>query len=164
MNNISGDFFWVGSWESFVDQINIHQHNHIIVGRYGGSSNAGQYKNEDGCLIWFNEHEDWEFVMILDAHNTAESAELILDQFEREKDQIKHLLSFPITQQTFNLLEKKIVDIFQSEEFLSMCRNVKGETACLIAVRKDKYVWWFPWVTVFFIIFTQNWLHWASTS
>lgn len=33
--------------------------------------------------------------------------------------------------------------MFLSQEFLSACQNVKGETACLIVVRKDKYVWWF---------------------
>ena len=33
--------------------------------------------------------------------------------------------------------------LFLSEEFLSACRNVTGETACLIVARKDQYVWWF---------------------
>ncbi|MBP3041408.1 protein phosphatase 2C domain-containing protein [Bacillaceae bacterium Marseille-Q3522] len=35
------------------------------------------------------------------------------------------------------------INLFQEEQFLSDCRNVKGETACLIVLRKDKYVWWF---------------------
>lgn len=47
------------------------------------------------------------------------------------------------TQKTFKILEEKILSMFQSSEFLSTCRNVKGETACLIVVRKDKYIWWF---------------------
>ena len=32
--------------------------------------------------------------------------------------------------------------MFQSEDFLLACRNVTGETACLIVARKDQYVWW----------------------
>jgi hypothetical protein len=143
MSNLIEDFSWIGSQENFVDKPNIVHLNHIVVGRYGGNSNAGQYKNEDGCLVWLNEKEDWEFVILLDAHNTSESAEIILRQFENESSQIKNLLSLPITQQTFKSVEEKIFNVFQSEEFLSTCRNVKGETACLIVVRKDKYVWWF---------------------
>ncbi|MCH7323433.1 protein phosphatase 2C domain-containing protein [Solibacillus sp. MA9] len=141
-NNIK-DFSWVGSQENFVDRENTQYVNHIIVGRYGGNSNAGQYKNEDGCLVWLNENEDWEFVIILDAHNTAESAEKIVELFEEEKFQIKKILSMKISQNTFKTLEEKILSMFQSREFLNTCRNVQGETACLIVVRKDKYMWWF---------------------
>lgn len=142
MNNSIKDFSWVGSQDNFVDCENIQYVNHIIVGRYGGNSDAGQYKNEDGCLIWLNEKEDWEFVIALDAHNTAESAEKIVELFESEKIQIENILSRMISQKTFKTLEEKILSMFQSREFLSTCRNVQGETACLIVVRKDKYVWW----------------------
>ncbi len=143
MNNDTKDFSWVGSQENFVDKENITYLHHIMIGRYGGNSNAGQYKNEDGCLVWFNEKEDWELVIALDAHNTAESAEKVLELFEEEKNQIKQLLSKETTQETLTTLEEKILSMFQSKKFLSTCRNVKGETACLIVVRKDKYIWWF---------------------
>lgn len=33
--------------------------------------------------------------------------------------------------------------MFQEDSFLKGCRNLQGETACLIVVRKGKYVWWF---------------------
>ncbi|OCA84521.1 protein phosphatase [Bacillus sp. FJAT-27225] len=137
------DFSWVGSQENFVDKPNVLQLNHIVVGRYGGNSNAGQDKNEDGCLVYLNEKEDWEFAILLDAHTTSESAEKILEQFANIKSQIKDLLSLKTNHQFFKRLEDTILNLFQSEEFLSVCRNVTGETACLIVVRKDKYVWWF---------------------
>ncbi|EIT85371.1 hypothetical protein A374_11525 [Fictibacillus macauensis ZFHKF-1] len=143
MNNNIRDFSWIGSQETFVDRESIVCLNHITIGRYGGNANAGQYKNEDGCLIWFNEKENWEFVIILDAHNTAESAEKVVGLFANEKDAIKHLLSLDITQKAFKKLEEKILSMFQSREFLSTCHNIQGETACLIVVRKGKYVWWF---------------------
>ncbi|QDQ02685.1 protein phosphatase 2C domain-containing protein [Lysinibacillus fusiformis] len=143
MNNAIEDFSWVGSQENFIDKPSFLQLNHIGVGRYGGNSNAGQYKNEDGCLVWFNVKEDWEFIILLDAHNTSESAKIILKHFDNEKSQIKDLLSLPTNHQTFKRLEDKILNLFQSEEFLSVCRKVTGETACLIVARKDKYVWWF---------------------
>jgi serine/threonine protein phosphatase PrpC len=135
------DFSWVGSQEDFIDQPNCVQVGKLIVGRYGGSSGAGQTKNEDGCLVWVD--GDWEFAMILDAHTTAESAEAVVKQLESKKDAIKNILSVPLTSSSFKKLESTIVDIFQDEMFLSKCENIKGETSCLLVVRKEKFLWWF---------------------
>lgn len=143
MNKEMKEFSWVGSEESFVDKEDIMYLSHMMIGRYGGNSKTGQYKNEDGCLVWLNEKEDWEFVMILDAHNSAESAEKVLRLFEGEKSQIKQLLSMTASQKSFKILEETIISLFQSREFLSICQKVKGETACLIAFRKNQYIWWF---------------------
>ncbi|WP_313893910.1 protein phosphatase 2C domain-containing protein [Psychrobacillus sp.] len=143
MNNGINDLSWVGSERNFVDDPLIMQIQHIVVGRYGGNSNAGQYKNEDGCLVWANEKEDWEFVIILDAHKTAKSAEVVLKQFEKKRIDIRNQLSLELSYDTFNHMEKFILSIFKEEEFLDACRKVEGETACLIVVRKGKYIWWF---------------------
>lgn len=143
MNKFLEDFSWIGSQEVFVDKPNIQHLNHMTIGRYGGNSSAGQYKNEDGCVVWLDEKEDWEFVIILDAHNTAESAEIVVEQFEKKKIEVKHLLSLPLDHLTFKNFEHMVLNIFQEEEFLSTCRNIQGETACLIVVRIDKYIWWF---------------------
>ena len=40
-------------------------------------------------------------------------------------------------------MEEKLLDIFQGENFLEQCKQVKGETACLICIRKENYLWWF---------------------
>ena len=137
------DFSWAGSRENFVDKPDIKELGNIVLGRYGGNSSAGQYKNEDACLIWTDENEDWEFVMVMDAHNTAESAEKVLEQFEVNKTGLKKRLSGEIRAEFFIQLEERVLEIFRDEEFVKICRNVQGETACLIAVRKDKYLWWF---------------------
>ncbi|MGE8203687.1 protein phosphatase 2C domain-containing protein [Heyndrickxia sp. NPDC080065] len=142
MENSISEFSWIGSQASFVDKININNINHISIGRFGGNSVAGQYKNEDGCLVWTDEEENWEFVVILDAHNSAESAELVIEQFSKVKIEIQNLLSLSF-EQTLKRLEGTILNLFQEEKFISDCRKVKGETACLIVLRKDKYVWWF---------------------
>jgi len=143
MNNNSNYFSWVGSQQNFVDDINIQRFNHIILGRYGGNSCAGQYKNEDGCVLWIKEKEHWEFVALLDAHNTAESAELVINLLESEKVNLAQILCLDMKQKMFQQLEEKILNMFQSKAFVSACQNVKGETACLIVVRRDKYLWWF---------------------
>ncbi len=135
------EFSWVGSENNLVDQLHIHTINHITLGRFGGNSIAGQYKNEDGSLIWVDDKQDWEFVVLLDAHNSAESAELVINQFLISKEEIQNSLLLNY-EQTFKSLEKTILNMFQDEEFINACRKVKGETACLIVLRKDKYLWW----------------------
>ncbi|WP_088042309.1 protein phosphatase 2C domain-containing protein [Bacillus sp. EAC] len=143
MNKKVRDFSWVGSQGSFVDKPDVITLNNVVLGRYGGNSKAGQYKNEDGCLVWSNESEDWEFIMLLDAHNTAKSAEIVLKQFDKYKLEIKSLLSTLTNFYSYKNLEEKVLNIFQEKAFIEECRNTQGETACLIIVRKDKYIWWF---------------------
>ena len=134
------DFSWVGSEKDFVDERDVRWINRMAVGRFGGNSSAGQTKNEDGCIVW--QTEDWEFAAILDAHKSAESAELVIRTFEHHKEALSQILSLK-GHPDFKQLEGKLLEIFQSEDFLDACRNVKGETACLIVVRKDNYIWWF---------------------
>ncbi|WP_454861343.1 hypothetical protein [Peribacillus frigoritolerans] len=49
-------------------------------------------KNEDRCLIWINQKEEWDFVIILAAHNTAHSAELVLKTFGKESGSVQQIL------------------------------------------------------------------------
>ena len=142
MENSNREFSWVGSQGDFVDHISVQQINHISIGRFGGNSTAGQYKNEDGCLVWVDRDRNWEFAVMLDAHNSAESAELVIKQFMNYKTTIENLLSSTHTQ-AFKVIQQTIVNMFQDESFLLDCQKVSGETACLIVVRMDKYIWWF---------------------
>ncbi|MCM3638085.1 protein phosphatase 2C domain-containing protein [Sporosarcina luteola] len=130
-------FSWVGSERDFIDEKNVCSIDRVKVGRSGGNSSAGQYKNEDGCIVWVG--ENWEFAAILDAHYSAESAELII----RTLDEFHHELIRLIAKPGFHDLQEKLLSIFQSDKFLDQCKKVKGETACLICIRKDNYLWWF---------------------
>ncbi|QED46300.1 protein phosphatase 2C domain-containing protein [Cytobacillus dafuensis] len=132
---------WVGSQEHFVDEINTKRIHHIVLGRFGGNSSAGQYKNEDGCIVWVDEKMDWEFVILLDAHQSAESAELVISSFIEKKDVIQSILSLSISE-AFNRLNEMIVSTFQSRHFKEACQKIQGETACLFVVRKGKFLSW----------------------
>jgi hypothetical protein len=90
------EFKWVGSEKHFVDELDVSQVGHVTIGRFGGNSSSGQYKNEDGCLVWVSETRDWEFTMILDGHKTAQSVELVIDHFNREKIHIQKVLMLPV--------------------------------------------------------------------
>ncbi|MCA0173207.1 protein phosphatase 2C domain-containing protein [Bacillus sp. RAR_GA_16] len=124
----------------YIDEPTFTQVGTVSVGRFGGNSSAGQNKNEDGCLVWTG--ADWEFAMILDAHKTASSAALILDEFERNQPYLTTILAKE-TAEAMEELPGVVLALFQNEVFKQKCRDVEGETACLIAVRKDKYLWWF---------------------
>lgn len=136
-------FRWIGSDSAYVDQAKVLQIDQVVVGRFGGNSAAGQTKNEDGCLMWVHEKGDWEFIMILDAHNTAQSAELVVEQMEEYQKTITSLLSSKVSVGFFREIETVLLELFQEEGFKEACRRVQGETACLIAVRKEKYLYWF---------------------
>ncbi|MBD7963965.1 protein phosphatase 2C domain-containing protein [Fictibacillus norfolkensis] len=133
---------WVGSDKTFIDELDVTRVQNVTVGRFGGNSQAGSYKNEDGCLVWANEVENWEFTMVLDGHKTAQSVELVLNHFEKNEDEIKSVLSESASV-ALKKLDYLILDIFQDPDFMDSCRKTTGETACLIVVRKEKYLWWF---------------------
>ncbi len=42
----------------------------------------------------------------------------------------------------FQLVANHILTIFQSSSFKEKCKRVKGETAFLLCVRKENYIWW----------------------
>jgi hypothetical protein len=141
MNN-EHEFRWLGNQENFVDEINIKTINDVIIGRFGGNSAAGQYKNEDGCLVWVNGEVNYEFVVLLDAHQTSESAELVLDTIHYLKKEITHILrSSP--KKAFSSLYNLLFTTFDSETFKESCKKVQGETAFLCVVRKGRFLWWF---------------------
>lgn len=135
-------FSWVGNEQHFVDIPDIQEIGCLTIGRFGGNSSAGQYKNEDGCLVWSNDEQDWEFAVLLDAHNSAESAELVVNTILEEEQNLTSIFSKSLPE-SFKLMDEYILRIFQNPQFLMRCQEVQGETACLIIFRKDKYVWWF---------------------
>ncbi|WP_368505174.1 protein phosphatase 2C domain-containing protein [Alkalihalophilus sp. As8PL] len=138
----NNDYCWVGSQKNFVDEINIHKISHMVLGRFGGNSSAGQYKNEDGCIVWVNDDLNYEFVVLLDAHQTAESAELVVSTIQSLKEDIKSILTHS-PRKSFDCLYKLLLRTFESKGFKEACKKVQGETAFLCAVRKDKFLWWF---------------------
>ncbi|MEL3971431.1 protein phosphatase 2C domain-containing protein [Rossellomorea oryzaecorticis] len=134
------EFSWAGSQEHYVDQVQVKSINDIVVGLFGGNSSAGQFKNEDGCLVWSSPGE-WEFVIILDGHDTAESVELVLETLENNKSQVFEIFKQE-THETLRSLQDFFIDTFKSDNFREKAKNIQGETACLIVYRKENHLWW----------------------
>ncbi|TQR19173.1 protein phosphatase 2C domain-containing protein [Psychrobacillus vulpis] len=139
--NNSHEYSWVGSQDNYVDEVNIHAVQQVILGRFGGNSSAGQYKNEDGCLIWVSEKQDWELAILLDAHQTAESAELVISTIESLKKDFISSLNLSL-KEAFPQVGMLIINAFDSKSFKEKCQKIQGETAFLCVVRKGKFLWW----------------------
>ena len=139
MHTTHVSYYWVGSDEPFVDQQQIDQWGPITLGRFGGCSSSGQYKNEDGVAVLVG--DDWEMTVVLDAHKTADSAALVLQYLAQSESRIRGDLDAPLTE-AFSRIETTVLNLFQRPDFLAACEALQGETACLIAVRKGRFIWW----------------------
>ncbi len=135
-------FRWVGSHEAYLDQPALAECGSIVIGRYGGRTDAGARTNEDGALVWCDAGGAWEFAALLDAHFSAESAELILATLEAERPRLLAALAQPVAS-AFRALQEALLAIFMDEDFRAKCREVYGEASCLIVARKGSYLWWF---------------------
>ena len=135
-------FRWVGSDEPLLDQPTLAECGSVVIGRYGGRTDAGARTNEDGALVWCDPAGAWEFAALLDAHFSAESAELILATLESERPRLLAALALPV-ESAFRALHETLLAIFSDEAFRAACREVYGEASCLIVARKGAYVWWF---------------------
>ncbi|WP_231689567.1 hypothetical protein [Bacillus sp. FJAT-27245] len=104
---MKGEISWVGSEKDFVDEISVEMVGPIVLGWFGGNSSAGQHKNEDGCIVWTDLDNRYEFAVLLDSHSTADSAELVVSEFEKWNKEIQEILRMPMNI-CFKELEKRI--------------------------------------------------------
>lgn len=76
-----------------------------------------------------------------DGHATSESVNLVLETIKKEQSSLEQVLDLPI-KEFATQVHKFFLDIFDSKEFKNKCKSIKGETACLIVVQKEQYLWW----------------------
>ncbi|MUG68552.1 protein phosphatase 2C domain-containing protein [Paenibacillus campinasensis] len=133
---------WTGDQQAYLDQPSSKRIRHVTVGRYGGCTEGGACKNEDGFLLWLDEAEAWEFAVIVDAHSSCQSAVLILETLQHHESSVRDILRQPL-RKAVDRIERWVLDIFQSDGFLVKCRAVQGEASCLICLRIENMLWWF---------------------
>ena len=141
MENLK-ELCWTGKDEAFLDEPTVTSAGEVAVGRYGGSTRAGAYKNEDGALVWRNTNQKWTFAVLLDAHAGSDSAVAVLSLIKQNQQNLWQDLALPV-EQAFKRLQERLIGMFSSTSFLTECRSLSGETACLIGVQKGKHLWWF---------------------
>ncbi|QNK54968.1 protein phosphatase 2C domain-containing protein [Paenibacillus sp. PAMC21692] len=138
---IGSQFVWLGDGDRHLDAPFVTNYKEITIGLYGGNTSSGANKNEDGVLVWRSEDNSCEFIAILDAHNTAQSAELVIRSLESIMPEIHEGL-LTCTDYVFESIRELIVNLFSSDDFINKCKDIVGETSCLISVRKGQYLWW----------------------
>jgi hypothetical protein len=131
---------WFGEDDPGIGEIKLDSCGGMVIGRYGGHPESGAYKNEDGAMLAYG--TDWEFTMILDGHNSAQSVQLVMKTIDEHWPMLETILKEPL-QTVFRELETHLLTIFESQVFLEECKQIQGETACLLSVRKENYLWWF---------------------
>ncbi|MFP7477136.1 protein phosphatase 2C domain-containing protein [Terribacillus saccharophilus] len=130
-------FSWTGDQHAFLDSSDVKRFGNLVLGRLGGMTKAGQTKNEDGVVLFTG--EDWEFVLLMDAHHSAESARLVSETFLQAEPELRNACE---AASAFGQVPAVVTDQLSQPSFLEACRNSKGETACLFVFRKDAYIWW----------------------
>lgn len=134
-------FSWLGCDHPYLDRPETTKLDDVVIGRYGGCTDAGASKNEDGALVWRNVRQGWVFAVLLDAHAGSSSAAAVLTLIEGMREDLVRDLALPI-EKTFSSLQTHLTGAFRAPAFLDKCRSLRGETACLIYVQKGKYLWW----------------------
>ncbi len=132
---------WLGSDAPHLDQPFVARCGDVVIGCYGGNTSAGAHKNEDAALVWCATDGSWKFAVLLDAHLTTQSAQLVLELIEVEQETILAILSRP-PGEAFSALHQLLADHFRSKAFKVRCRTIQGETACLICAQKEQFLWW----------------------
>lgn len=137
----NNSIYWIGNEDMSLDKWTIRTCGEITLGYYGGNSENGAYKNEDGALVICNSDNSCRFALLLDAHATSESCSLILNEIKKQQEELERIIDMPM-KSIFTQLHNFFYRIFDSEDFKNKCRAINGETACLIVAQKDQYLWW----------------------
>lgn len=133
--------YWLGAETMHLDAPSISQCGPIVLGCYGGNTLAGADRNEDAALVWCAADGAWEFAALLDAHYSAESAALVLEALDAERDAIGAILAGPVAEFA-PALGAHLVGLFGSAAFRARCREVTGEASVLLCARRDRFLWW----------------------
>jgi len=134
-------FQWLGSERPHLDQPFVTHCGDVMIGCYGGNVASGAHKNEDAALVWKALQSNWTLALLLDAHTTSQSAALVLATLQAEQARIVAILARPLNE-ALAALHQFLIDLFASEAFKTKCSQVTGETACLICVQKEQFLYW----------------------
>ncbi|MCL6604608.1 MAG: protein phosphatase 2C domain-containing protein [Paenibacillus sp.] len=134
------EYTWIGRVQPNLDEVFIKKLGNVHIGTFGGSTSKGAQKNEDALFVIEDDNKSWIFSALLDAHNTSQSAELIIDLL---KDNKNNLISIFNSNNVFLELEPYLLSLFSNIGFKDKCRDLTGETSCLLCFQKGEFLWWF---------------------
>lgn len=131
---------WHGDINCYLDIVNVSTVGEVSFGCFGGSTQSGQYTNEDGLYI-LSKKDEFVLSILLDSHATNESVRLILEEIETNEEMLKRYVDLPLKEAMAHV-SKFFVDFIHNETFIEKTKKIRGEAAFLVVFQKDKYLWW----------------------
>lgn len=133
------DYSWTGSDQPFLDEASFLEFGNVHIGACGGCTIKGANKNEDALFVLQDEERTWVFAALLDAHNSSQSAELVIGLLNNHKNNLMTILN---SKDAFVELEPFLVGLLSDDKFREKCRTVTGEASCLFCYQRAGYLWW----------------------
>ena len=134
------EFIWSGSQAARLDAPTVVGTGRVSVGLFGGNTQHGARKNEDGALVW--QGADWVFAVVLDAHASAESNDATLELLAAHRGALLPILrgNDPADLRTLHAI---LLDILSGPGARARFAQVRGETACLACFQRGRFLSWF---------------------
>jgi serine/threonine protein phosphatase PrpC len=128
---------WAGGDEAFLDQPDVTSMHGMVLGRYGGRTDAGAGSNEDAAFARVGPGGLWEVAAVADGHAGADSSALAVRLLD-DDPLLAEYLGLP-ARQALAALHAHLLSVFLAAD----TSGLTGETALLVAARRDRYVYWF---------------------
>ncbi|NUT22423.1 MAG: protein phosphatase 2C domain-containing protein [Hamadaea sp.] len=125
---------WAGADEAYLDEPSAVTAGRMVLGRYGGRTDAGADKNEDAALLL--QGEDWELAVVADGHGGADSAAFLIELLHDDPDLVD-IMSRPAAD-ALSVVRTHMVKRMRAAEL----DHLRGEAAVLLVARKDRYAVW----------------------
>jgi hypothetical protein len=130
---------WSGTHDPYLTGPVVEQVDHVSVARHGGNSGRGAHKNEDGAYLLIG--DDWVFAVILDAHNTGESTEVVLALLSEWQERVVAICE-QRRQTDFRQMEATIAELLLTQSSIDRLGVVRGETAFLVCFQRGAHLMW----------------------
>jgi serine/threonine protein phosphatase PrpC len=127
---------WTGHQEAFLDQPEVTSAHGMVLGRYGGCTGTGANKNEDAAFLKSGPDDLWELAAVADGHGGPDSSALAVQLLD-DDPLLPELLGQPV-REALPALHARLLSLLQTAD----TRRLAGETALLVAARRDRFVYW----------------------
>ncbi|NUO60532.1 MAG: protein phosphatase 2C domain-containing protein [Hamadaea sp.] len=126
--------WWAGRDAAYLDEPSAVTAGRMVLGRYGGRTDAGANKNEDAALLL--QGEDWELAVVADGHGGADSAAFLIELLHDDPD-VAGIMARPAAD-ALSVVRTHLVKRMQGADL----DHLRGEAAVLMVARKDRYAAW----------------------
>ncbi|MEV6966826.1 protein phosphatase 2C domain-containing protein [Hamadaea sp. NPDC051192] len=126
--------WWAGADQAYLDEPSAVAVGRLVLGRYGGRTEAGAVKNEDAAAL--RQGEDWELAVVADGHGGADSAAYLVELLHDDPE-VDAVMARPAAD-ALRVVRTHLMKRMRVAEL----DHLAGEAAVLAVARKDRFVAW----------------------